>query len=444
MPEHTVFVVRILFWILTGGVLLLPPRWAIFCWLLSAHINLSGPHWPSATTIGWENTIRIIILPTILLMRVGIKSSFYSSFRLLPFRIWLLICLYAMLASLWSSFFLSALKQVGYLYAYSVGFLVLLIAWRKGIISSRIIEINIWFALGFAALQTLFLGNLFGGIENRFTSFTSPQMFAEYLVAMLILVFFLPNFSFRKRFFYSIMILIQIVASGSRTGLLGALAILMVAFLIFLRRRTLQRVLISSGVILIGLILALSFFYLPSSSQMSKFRVSDLISVVKGQKSLSNIGTMSFRLNMWDATLHGIRSFSTFEYIFGRGTSSGGEVAVKSFSKYDPKTVDANRVIHNEYLRVFYEWGIFGSLVFILFLFFTVGGSVVLARRNNIGGFSLLSLAPALLIMLGVENVLAGSGSAGGIGLLLVFALAASFGRQCKMMPFVRHTKKRK
>jgi len=435
MPEHVSLITHIFFWALATGVLFLPHRWAILCWLLTAHLDLSGTQWQSATAMGWGNTIKIIGLPTVLLIRIGIKNAFSSGLRVFPFRIWLLICLYTTFASLWTPFFLSALKQIGYLYAYSIGFLVLLVVWQTGKISSRTIIMYVWFTLGLAILQTFFLGNPFGhatyGIE-RLTSFTAQQLFSESLVSIFVLILFLPDIKPLQKFLYSELLLFQLILNGGRMGLVGTFIMLIIVFFIYLKPKVPRRILKGNGIVFAGLLLAILFYYLFASSSSSRFRALDLISVAKSDIELSDIGTMGFRLSMWKSTLYQINNFSTLDCLFGRGTSSSADIALKSFSISSSKSIDANRIIHNEYLRIFYEWGIIGSIMFLAFLLFIVGSSITLAKRNNIGGLALVSFMPMLLITLGLENILAGTGGPGGIGFLLVFTFAIVFSRRGK------------
>lgn len=418
---------RILFGILALGALVLPRRWALLCWLLSTQFDLSGIGWQSASALGWANTLRIVVLPSLLLLRFEWAKALATSLRQISFLLWLVFCAYVALASFWSPFILSSVKLLGYLYAYTVSFLILFVASRKGYLSSRLVLLNLWGVLVIAMVQTWWLGNPFGTIERRFTSFLAPQYFAEMLDFLLILVIFLPDLRWRTKLFYGVVLITAIFLSGSRTGFLVGVFILAFAAWMFLHFIIVsQRVLVAYAVLLLcaGLIVAL--YFLPLSSYSDTFRTWELLALLRREKNPTEIGTMGFRMGMWQATVVQIERSDVWQMLFGHGTTSGGNVALWAFSRYNAASIDANRVIHNEFLRAVYEWGCIGLGLFGAFLFSLLRWGVAQIRRNRQAGFLILSTWGVLVLFLFIENLLAGGGNSAGVALTLNLAYATA------------------
>src|SRR5437899_6353714 len=91
-----------LFWIFALGVLFLRPRWALLSLLLVANVNVITPGFLSATSVGWQNGVQTLVLPTVLLLRLpGFKVP---RLRLgFPAMAWAALTLYAPVSALWRS-----------------------------------------------------------------------------------------------------------------------------------------------------------------------------------------------------------------------------------------------------------------------------------------------------------------------------------------------------
>jgi O-antigen ligase len=152
------------------------------------------------------------------------------------------------------------------------------------------------------------------------------------------------------------------------------------------------------------------------------FRAADLFAVAAGDEKLSDIGTFRFRAAIWEAAIDELGESRAASIAFGHGSSSAAGLRARNPSWLAFGVLDGNRVMHNEYLRTVYEWGIFGSLLLGIFLISLIGGALKLGRH----GTAVVALSPMLLVSLGVENVFAGSGGPGGSGFALVAALCAS------------------
>src|SRR6202047_3441974 len=94
MPGECLLVARVLFWVCAAGVLFLPMRWSLFCFILASHMDITSLTFNSATAVGFENTIRIAGLPTLLLLRTGFVSLKETAWTW-PQKIWLALMAYA-------------------------------------------------------------------------------------------------------------------------------------------------------------------------------------------------------------------------------------------------------------------------------------------------------------------------------------------------------------
>ena len=92
---------------------------------------------------------------------------------------------------------------------------------------------------------------------------------------------------------------------------------------------------------------------------------------------------------------------------------------------YDRDGIDANRVLHSEFLRALYEWGILGLGLLLAFLITTTAGFVkkITADRGG-AALAFAGALPSIVMGLAIENILAGAASAGGVGILLAMTFA--------------------
>jgi hypothetical protein len=118
-----------------------------------------------------------------------------------------------------------------------------------------------------------------------------------------------------------------------------------------------------------------------------------------------------------------LSSSSALQIIFGHGTASGGYIFAKdSLNGYLPFSVDPNRIIHDEWLRALYEWGILGFLTFTgVFIVLFVWLTLIYKKSQKEIYMGVLSYLIPLCIALKTENILAGAGNGVtmGFGILL-------------------------
>lgn len=424
--ELVLQIARALLWMLSIGVLLLPMRWALFCFIVAAHLDIMSPTFASASSFGFENTVRIAILPVVLLLRMRFGPLHDLSWSL-PHKVWIALIAYAGIAGVWSDFQVSALKMVVYLGVYFLLFAIFSTAWAAHWLDLNLLTLAAWCVMAIAAVQTYILGDEWG--EERFTSFSSPQYFAAFLVAMLAILVF----SGRKGFLHYATcgaIIVAILLSGSRYIFVSAIILLLIASFqttsgkgVLLRRRPSFRklLLVSCAFAVITVMLA---------SYASFGRTGELLGVFSGRNaSIEDIGTFAWRLGVYQEIMDRLERRTVRQLLFGSGTSSGaGLMFDYEPSRYsDESAVDGNRVLHSEFLRALYEWGVLGLGLLVLFLVATTIGYLKrIASQKDGRALAFIGVLPSIVFGLAIENILAGAGSAAGVGILLALTYAWS------------------
>ncbi|WP_161552409.1 O-antigen ligase family protein [Rhodothermus marinus] len=415
--------------ILLIGVSFLPIRYALMCLILLSLFDASGPGFASASGVGILNAFKVLGAPSILILRLKLAplKGLLRGYGRSLIVIFTFLTTYAVVATFWSGWKISALKMIGYLVGYILWFSVFVFAWRRGYISRQILIVIIWVTLFLAVLQSYILDPVFGIYQfesQRFTAFVSPQYFSAFLVVLLALVLMgFPRMYLNiKSITMIVLVSIGVVLSGSRYGLLSLFGVIVCfAFANIRYSGSALRMMVATYVmffliIVIGLLHSFLGYSL-NFAWLQGLRVAEIRYLFEDP---DQIGTLAWRIGMYHETVNEILSSTPWYIVFGHGTSSGANVALKTFPlRYDPNTIDANRVIHNEFLRAWYEWGIFGLGLLCVFTLFLI---VVAIRKAKRGDFLLLSVLPVIILSLTIENILAGSGSSWATGVLLVLS----------------------
>jgi hypothetical protein len=442
VDDQSWLAVRILFWILACATLLLPMRWSILSFILVSHIDVTSSTFESASSVGFENSVRTVVLPTLLFIR-------FSRGRLLKFSwnapvvLWTLLTAYAAAACLWTPFQLSGLKMVGYMYCYLVLGAVFLDAWNRGALNPSVIVCALWLSLLMAAVQPYVLGNQFGksapGLEDeRFTSFCSPQLFGAFLLAVLSILFVTSRLSLWASVVNGVGGFSGILLSGSRYVFLGSLLLVVIVIASHVvrqptfRKRT-SRVFAGMVGLLLGAIVIGGVLYEDQENRISQLAMT----VVEGKSPLDNIGTLVWRRAVYDQAWTAITHRGPAELAFGSGTSSGALAVIGWDRRYLETSIDANRVVHNELLRVIFEWGFCGLALFIAFLVSVSRMFLRLALSQRVmPAYAFLSLLPTVILGCCSENILAGSASPAGVGFLLSMMYGICYEhRRLKVVP---------
>lgn len=417
MSSFGVQAAGLLFWPLALGTALLPERAAVLCLLTLAHIDPSGGAFSTATSVGFANVAKGTLLPAILLLRLRPITLRPATWPVGAW-LWIALCAYCAVGIFMSENRLAGVKMTVYLVDYFVVFLIFAEAWRRGVLTPREIAIAIIAAFALATLQTYVLGNDYGTNEHRFTSFCAPQAFAAFM---------LPAFAVltlcAERTILNLtacaLALLGLVLAGSRYVFLGTVMFVLVATLCYVlsaqRKRARFRRLVTSLAVMITSVAALVLF----AATFSVGRLTGLASqdaLLQRTGAGAAGGTFVWRLGVYAMALDQIVHRTPAQQVIGFGTSTGARLYRENFLDTSEEAFDANRIVHNEFLRSLYEWGFigFGLLASVMI---TLGLFLVRTYRRTRSNYALVALAtfPTMLLGLGIENVLSGPMVANGI-----------------------------
>jgi O-antigen ligase len=430
VPE--VFAAQVLFWILLPFVLLASPRWAVLAWLIMGNLDATGSSELSSAGFGIINAVKGIVLPLYLWWRLRKAHSEVCATP--PAKLWLILTVYAAFAALWSPFPIPAVKLVGDMVGLLLSLIVIERSVRLGLLRTNTLALLIVASLGLGVLQTYYYQGTqyaFDGLDQplRFSSFIAAQQYGAYLVAFLAIILWLKGFSVLQRNVLGICLCIALVLNGSRTWFFGATVVLML-YLWLSARKIFVLVTFGAATISIAVLLLLNLtrFDLDVLPTASSRVFATISAIVTGEDTANNTGlrNLSFRLAIYNGVLEGTQTSSARQILFGHGTSSGGDVALQVFpSRYRLDRLDANRTIHNEWLRAFYEWGILG-LVLWASIFGTLFVGLLTRYRNpttRSQTVATLSFLPAFLAASATENIVASAGNAVTLSLTILIAL---------------------
>ena len=429
--------VTVMFWILTAAVVFLRPRYGALAYILLLEFDFTGSANFSDASVGWENGIKALLLPAILLIRIWPIEPLAPRFKWFK-RLWLVFVTYAAVAVLWSPYKLSAVKMIGYFGTSTLLFLIFVEGSRRRWLTGGFLIFLTWSSIFLAVVQTFFLGNAFGDpeYEARFTGFLGAQSFAPFLVCMFALLVLTPRPTL-SRWITAAAALAALVGTGSRSNFLGfAWTALIVSIALATRYRKDISLLVVARNLLIGALLV-GLIGVSVIANLRKNRIHELLSLSSSQYSLEDIGTIGWRVTIWTKALAELSGRGAEELLVGSGTSSSATVALQT-GYFEEENLDPNRCMHDEFLRVTYEWGLVGLTLFLLFLGETFRLCLKMIKQTRSPyAWALLSVAGILGIGLLIENILAGGASPIGAGYCIVFAAMAA---QFRTVPYPHST----
>ena len=420
---------ELLFWTLVLVALFSRGRIRLFAYLALVHVSLLSKSSDPTNVIGVADAIKVFALPVALLGTEGRVLMPSGNWRIIGY-LWTTLAAYALIATLWTSYTVAGLKMAAFLVSDGLLFLYFFRKWQSGELNRQLILASVWIGLGFAVIQSYLLPNPFGSLEPgfapRFTSFTSPQSFALFLLIHIGLIF-----AFRKRdmtFWITIVSAgVGIVLTGSRFVFL-ALCILMLAVFVSQANRSAKRFRIRRIVSVQSVLGACSLLLLVQVARAFPHnRLQELIGsrgeVEMDYQDVINVGV---RIAIYSDAEQRIRQFSLLTLAFGKGTSSAANVKMDVLTEYDAADVDANRAMHDEFLRAFYEWGAIGLILL-------VSVCILLTRRCVKVGLAFprpafipcIGLLAGIWLSLLVENFLSDPGGPGGTAVALFLGFAA-------------------
>jgi hypothetical protein len=388
-----------------------------------AYIMLSAVDFYSGDNrIGIMNAMKGIGYPIVLLWRLKLYAG-HGKVVLAPVA-WLLLVVYSGIASFWSLFPLSAAKLTVEMLGSFLICLGFMRATKAGYLtpSSILVPATIG-VLIIGVLRTVLLPN-WGDSPHRFTGFTTAQGYASLLTALFAMALGARTLHFAVRWLLCIALFIGVVMDGSRIYVIGLILATIVALLVSYSRLWLKLLGVASIILVVVGLVAEKDVLLRTISQGARLnRVADMINAVyEGNMRSTGVGTYVFRKNLYQRAFKAIAESSLLQLTFGHGTSNGRLLRgglVRGVG-------DPNRAVHNEWLRILYEWGGVGLGLWFVFIFSVVLYAYQGVRRDRLGhARPLLIFIPAFLAGFSTENILAGAGHAENIGFVLLAALAA-------------------
>jgi len=396
------------------------------------NLDPTEPGFASTGALGLVNVIKGVVIPLILCWRFRYLKT--AALSMIPARLWIALAAYASVASIWSPFPIAALKLVGNMIGVLLTIIVLEKAARAGALNGRTLGLFITFSLALGVIQTYVFGGVLYGYDGpdepaRFSSFIFAQQYAAILVAFLAVILWHHEFTPTYRFLLGTGIVLALVLNGSRTWFIGAAVVVLVFCWMRFRRIAATVAFAVSSVALCALVfLNMTPARVDLVGDAPGRMVATVSAIFSGTDTAQRAGlrNLSFRFIIYDAVFQEMRTGTISEIFFGHGTSSGGALSLRLFPHvYSVDRLDANRTIHDEWLRALYEWGIAGLVLLVgAFVSLIVGLiSHYHSARWRPPSAALLSFMPAFLAALSTENVLAGAGNALAFSLAMLIAL---------------------
>ncbi len=404
----------ILYLILFMITVLAPLRWSIIAFLILTNIDLGSLN----ASIGLLNTAKAMVLPVFLLWRL---SAYSGHDKISPAPVlWGLLVVYVAIASSWSLFPAYAIKLLGHMIGSLVICLMLIRATKGGFLGYQTIMPVTCGVIGMAIFHRVFLHN-WGGETERFTTFSGAQAFAAFATALYCAALFATSLKVTLRAILCVVLVGAVLANGSRLWI-GALLLSTLLAVFVSETRTWIKV-VTLGVVLILISICtveLDTLMEFMANEAAHNRIAAAISdVYGGNFNARGLGTYNLRHELFERTVESLETSTTKDLVFGHGTCNGALIAATLAKNPDP-----NRAMHNEWLRVLYEWGIVGLVLWILFILSLM---VYAAQgvRSKAPDYAkpLLVYLPAFALGLSGENIIAGAGSAVSVGLLVLIAL---------------------
>lgn len=407
----------ILYAVLFAAVLLAPLRWSLAAYLILSTIDLGSMN----ASIGLLNTAKAFLLPAYLLWRLR-KHAGHGQIIVAPIA-WGLLIVYAATAACWSLYPMFAIKLVGHM----IGLLIICLVFTRAtkgdyLTPAVVLPVSIGVLL-LAVLRSVFAPT-FQGEAERFKSFSSAQSFAAFLAALYCVALCSKSLRLAIRLPLCGALAAAIILDGSRLWMLGLLLSTLVA--LFVSNAAAWMKVCVAGLSFIVLALGVAegdlILRLLAREAPSNRIAAAIVAGYRGDLKSYGLGTYRFRRELDFRALDALSTSSAKELTFGHGTSNSAVLAGGLARNPDP-----NRIMHDEWLRVLYEWGVIGALFWLVF-FSSITIYAVQGVKRNRGWYSkpLLIYLPAFALGLAGENIIAGAGNDVSTGFLLLIAFASA------------------
>ncbi len=408
-----------LYFILLAVAFFAPLRWSIVAYLMLSAVDFKS----SDNGIGILNAIKGIGYPVVLLWRLKMYAG-HGKVVVAPVA-WILFVSYVAAACFWSQFPLSAIKLVAELAGSFLICLAFMRAGKAGVLTpASILVPAVIGVLSLGIMRGIFLPG-WGDTSARFSGFTTAQAYASLLASLYALSLGTKAQHPIIRWGLCTILFAGVIADGSRTWVIGLIVSTIVGLLVSNAGTWIKIFGIAAIVLLmVAAILEEAPIIKFVAMEANSNRVADTITAIyEGNIKSTGLGTYEFRRSLYDRAIDALKASTLAELAFGHGTSNGRFLRGTLVGGVG----DPNRAVHDEWLRILYEFGFAGSAIWVAFM----GSIVVFAYQGmrkdpNGNAKPLLIYIPAFIGGLSTENVLAGAGHAGNIGFVLLIAVAAA------------------
>jgi hypothetical protein len=398
-----------------------PLRWSVFAFLVLSLIDFEG----GLNGVAVFNIAKGILLPAFLLWRMR-RYSGHNSVTIAPIA-WLLLMCYVGVASTWSFFPDSAHKLVVQMFGSFMIACVYMRAAKAKVISAGTAVGLVPVCLVLGLLRGHFYPD-WGDGRGRFTTFTSAQEFAAFLAALYCIILCGKGLRTPTRAIACCGIAAMLIMDGSRIWFVGVVIGTLLSLL--LSRGQVWLKICAAAVLvcmLTTLVAASDYFFQYMQGKARTNRIASTVTAIhQGNPRGVGLGTFDFRQQINEIATSRIRSSDIGQLVFGRGTCNGALITAAISASY-AHFPDPNRMFHDEWLRVIYEWGLIGSVLWLLMF-----GSIIQYAIKGVaidpGGNAkpLLIYLPSFMIGLAGENFIAGAGHAANMGFIFAIALSTA------------------
>ncbi len=395
-----------------------PLRWSLIAYLILSTLDLGVT--AAHPNIGRFNAAKGMVLPIYLLWRLRDQAG-HSRVTLAPIA-WCGLVVYAAIAASWSLYPMYGIKLVGHMLGSFIICLVFMRATKAGYITPKAV---LPVAIGVLAIATIKTTVMpwWGGEPERFTAFASAQSFAAFLTAMYCIAMCATTLRLPVRIALCVALGGAVLLDGSRIYILGIIIAILFSLLISESETWVKMCSFAVAIILLALVVAEGDTVMQMiASKAQSNRIANAITAgYKGDVKGTGLGTYRLRRELDSRAIDALRQSNTEQILFGHGTSNA--VTLVGGLAHAP---DPNRCLHDEWLRIMYEWGLVGL---ILWLTFFCSIAVYAVRGFRIDSLSyakpLLIYLPAFVLGLTGENIIAGAGNDVSVGFLLLIGFAS-------------------
>lgn len=316
---------------------------------------------------------------------------------------------YATLTLFWAEFPMIGLR--GVIYMFGLGILARLLSGMRN--SGWLPDIYWAWASAAAVAAVLLLGESAAAEPGRLGAFGGAQALAQFIVVVTVVLIYSAKSHIGRAVIF-VLGLTTVLATGSRTGLALLVVIALVAVVAASLRGRPGALAVTLGALVGGQLMLLG---LVSFDGLPEGRAFDAARAIQSGDGINTVGTAGWRLAMSERVAAATKEGDLDARVVGEGVGDAARFSPDYTASGDAGSIDGNRVVHNDYLRIFLEFGFIGAALGAAFVL-----QVIRLSMDSLKVVRNLQLCFILLVLLGVQNVLASAGTVAGVAVCLALA----------------------